>query len=90
MEINFNKIEHIYGRSVIDSIYDMKEEVMKNVEYFYMLGFNDTEDIFERQVLAFICEHDEFKNKMNKLINKLGANYVGMVEEDISLLDELL
>ncbi len=90
MEIDFNKIEHIYGESVIDSIYDMREEVMKNIEYFYMLGFNDTEDIFERQVMVFICSHDEFKDKINKLINKLGANYVEMVEEDISLLDELL
>lgn len=90
MKINFDKIEHIYGKSVIDSIYDMREDVIKNVEYFYMLGFNDTEDIFERQVMFFICGHNEFKDKMNKLINKFGANYVEMVEEDISLLDELL
>ena len=90
MEIDFNKIEHIYGKSVIDSIYEMREDVMKNVEYFYMLGFNDTEDIFERQVMFFICGHNEFKGKINKLINKLGANYVELVEEDISLLDELL
>ena len=55
MDINFDKIEQIYGKSVIDSIYNMKEDVMKNVEYFYLLGFNDTEDIFERQVMAFIC-----------------------------------
>lgn len=90
MNINFDKIEHIYGKSVIDSIYDMQEDVMKNAEYFYLLGLNDTEDIFERQVLAFICEHNEFKTKMNKLINKLGTNYVEMIEKDISLLDELL
>ena len=90
MNINFDKIEHIYGKSVIDSIYDMQEDVMKNAEYFYLLGLNDTEDIFERQVLAFICEHNEFKTKMNKLINKLGTNYVEMIEEVISLLDELL
>lgn len=90
MKINFDKIEHIYGKSVIDSIYDMKEDVIKNVEYIYMLGFNDTEDIFERQALVFICEHNEFKTKINKLINKLGTNYVEMIEEDISLLDELL
>ena len=90
MNINFDKIEHIYGKSVIDSIYDMQEDVMKNAEYFYLLGLNDTEDIFERQVLAFICEHNEFKTKMNKLINKLGTNYVEIIEKDISLLDELL
>ena len=88
--INFDKIEHIYGKSIIDSIYNMKEDVMKNFEYFYKLGFDNAEDIFERQVLAFICEHNEFKTKMNKLINKLGTNYVEMIEEDISLLDELL
>lgn len=90
MEIDFNKIEHIYGKSIIDSIYDMQDEVLQNVKYFYKLGFDSAEDIFEREVLVFICGHDEFKKKLDTLINKLGANYVEQIEEDVSLLDELI
>lgn len=88
--INFDKIEHIYGKSIIDSIYNMKEDVMKNFEYFYKLGFDNAEDIFERQAIIFICEHNEFKNKINNLLNELGVDYIEVIEEDISILDKLL
>ena len=88
--INFDKIEHIYGKNVIDSIYNSKEDVMKNLEFFYKLGFDSVEDIFERQVFVFICEHNEFKDKINSLINELGEDYIKILEEDISILDKLL
>ena len=90
MEIDFNKIEYIYGKSIIDSIFDMQDEVLQNVEYFYKLGFDSTEDIFEREVLIFICGHNEFKKKLDALINKLGASYIDLIEKDIALLDELI
>ncbi len=90
MEIDFDKIERVYGKSIIDSIYDMQEDCMQNVEYFYKLGFDSVEDIFEREVPIFICSHDEFKKKIDALINRLGPNYIDLIEEDISLLDELV
>lgn len=90
MTIDFNKIEKIYGKSIIDSIYDMQEEVRMNLEYFYKLGFTSALDIFERQALVFICDNKEFIEKINNLIKKLGTDYINLIEEDISLLDELL
>lgn len=90
MNINFDKIENIYGKDIINNIVMLKEDVINNFKYFVSLGFNDPEDIFERQVPIFVCSNDEFKKKINKLISKLGNNYIEEIENDISLLDELL
>lgn len=90
MNIDFDKIEKIYGSSIINSIALLKEDVIDNIKYFISLGFGDTEDIFERQVLIFICPKEEFKMKIDNLIKKLGNNYIEEIENDISLLDELL
>lgn len=90
MNIDFDKIEKIYGSSIINSIALLKEDVIDNIKYFISLGFEDTEDIFERQVLIFICPKEEFKMKIDNLIKKLGNNYIEEIENDISLLDALL
>lgn len=90
MNIDFDKIEKIYGSSIINSIALLKEDVIDNIKYFISLGFGDTEDIFERQVLIFICPKEEFKIKIDNLIKKLGNNYIEEIENDISLLDALL
>ena len=90
MNIDFDRIEKIYGSSIINSIALLKEDVIDNIKYFISLGFGDTEDIFERQVLIFICPKEEFKMKIDNLIKKLGNNYIEEIENDISLLDVLL
>lgn len=89
MNIDFDRIEKIYGSSIINSIALLKDDVIDNIKYFISLGFEDTEDIFERQVLIFICPKEEFSVKINNLIKKLGNNYIEEIENDISLLDEL-
>lgn len=90
MNIDFDRIEKIYGSSIINSIALLKDDVIDNIKYFISLGFEDTEDIFERQVLIFICPKEELRVKINNLIKKLGNNYIEKIENDISLLDELL
>ena len=90
MNIDFDRIEKIYGSSIINSIALLKDDVIDNIKYFISLGFEDTEDIFERQVLIFIYPKEEFRVKINNLIKKLGNNYIEEIENDISLLDELL
>ena len=90
MDIDFNKIEKIYGKGVIESISILRDDVIKNIEYLIALGFDDAIDIFERQVLIFICPNEEFISKVNTLIKRIGINYIDEIESDISLLDELL
>lgn len=87
--VDFDKISEIYGEEVLREMQENMDEVIKNVNYMYMLEFNDVEDIFEREILLFLYDHDTFKDKLNKLIYKLGLNYVEKIENDLSLLEIL-
>ena len=87
--VDFDKISEIYGEEVLREMQENIDEVIKNVNYMYMLEFNDVEDIFEREILLFLYDHDTFKDKLNKLIYKLGLNYVEKIENDLSLLESL-
>ena len=90
MDFDFSKIEEIYGKETVTNIKDNIEEVTSNINYLIYLGFNDTEDLFERDTLLFLYDNETFKNKINQLIKKLGPNYVNIIEDDISQLEELL
>lgn len=90
MNINFDKIEEIYGNEMLNLVKENIDSVIKNINYFIFLGFNDIEDIFERYPEIFIEFPHQFKNKINLLIKKIGINYVDKIEDDLSLLEELL
>ena len=90
MNINFDKIETIYGEEILTSIIESKEEIQKNINYMFKLNFDDIEDIFERITPLFINDNIIFKNKIDGLIKKLGPNYANIIESDIGLLEELL
>ena len=55
----------------------------------YTLGFDDVKDIFERETLLFLYDSSTFKEKLDKLILRLGVTYVDDIENDLSLLEEL-
>lgn len=71
INIDFDKINKIYGIETLNNIKENINEVNKNISYMYKLGFTDIEDIFERETLLFICDNKEFKNKIDKLIRRL-------------------
>ena len=90
MNINFNNIKDTYGDSVVLLIRDNMNEINENIDYLKELKFTDIEDIFEKFVLLFLDTPSEFKDKFDKLINKLGDNYVDKIENDLFILEELL
>ncbi len=85
--IDFNKINELYGIDVLKDIKTNEHDVIKNLMYFAILGFDDTIDIFERKALVFIDDNISFKSKIDKLIDKIGINYVDEIENNIDLLD---
>lgn len=88
-KVDFDKIGEIYGNEVLNEIQNNIDEVMKNINYMYTLGFDDVEDIFERETLLFLYDSSTFKEKLDKLIFKLGVTYVDDIENDLSLLEGL-
>lgn len=88
-KVDFDKISEIYGKDTLNDIQNNIDEVIENVKYMYTLGFDDVEDIFERETLLFLYDSSTFKEKLDKLILRLGVTYVDDIENDLSLLEEL-
>ena len=75
---------------MIEEIRDNLRDVNTNVNYLLKIGFNDVEDIFERYAPIFICSNKNFIEKINNLIKKIGNDYINIIENDLSILEELL
>ena len=90
MNINVDKIEQIYGSEILKHVIENKEDIEKNINYMVKFEFNDIEDIFERITPLFITDSKTFKNKMDKLIKKIGPYYVNIIESDLGILEELI
>lgn len=89
MEINYNKIIEIYGKEYITLIGENINEIIRNLSYLKELGFEDIEDIFERYPFIFIQDNKDFKEKFNRLITKLGFDYVNIIENNLDVLEVL-
>lgn len=90
MKIDFEKINKIYGKDILDGLRDNLDEVNKNIKYLYEIGIECIEEVFERYAPIFICGNKEFKNKVNKLVGKLGNEYVEILGEKEDYWSELL
>lgn len=88
--MDFDKIEQIYGEEMLENIMDNKEDVKKNINYLIDLGFDDIQDIFERITPLFINDNKTFKNKIDRLIKKIGLDYINIIENDLGLLEDII
>lgn len=90
MNINFEKINKIYGTDMLDGIRNNIDEVNRNIKYLYKIGIEDLEEVFERNAPIFICDNKKFVMKVNKLVGRLGNEYVGILGENEEYWSELL
>ena len=91
MLIDYDKIKQIYRQEILYVLEDYYYfEILKtNVLYLYEKGIYNVEEIVGIYYLIFIEEHDKFKEKVDNLIDKLGDNYIKILEEDIDIWEDL-
>ena len=90
MQIDFLKINDLYGEEVLKSFKENIETVVENMNYLVKLGFDNYEEIVERYAYVVLLSPNEFKTKLNDLILKLGPNYLDKFETDMSLWEKML
>ena len=90
MNFNIEKIMEIYGDSTADLISENVDDIVDNLMYLKKLDFDDIEDIFERYVFIFVEDQKTFRKKVNKLISRLGEDYVSVLEENMNIWEEML
>lgn len=89
MKFDLEKINELYGENAIYEIKDHIEDITSNMCFLASIGFTDIYGILEMNPYMFICPPTTFKNKVNKLLDKLGFDYLEKLDNDISLWGEL-
>lgn len=84
MEINLEKLEEIYGKSLVKEMHDDIENLIENMKYLDKLEFDDIYDIIEVNPYLFLIDNNEFIKRINDLITSLGIEYLQILAEDTS------
>ena len=84
MEINLEKLEEIYGKSLVKEMHDDIENLIENMKYLDKLEFDDIYDIIEINPYLFFIDNNEFIKRINNLITSLGIEYLQILAEDTS------
>ena len=90
MDIDFSKIHEIYGEDILYSCQENFDELIENIKYLNKFGISDIYEIVERYPLLFLNDSKEFARKITEFIVSLGENYKYILENDMSLWEELL
>ena len=88
--VDLEKMKEIYGEEIIKIIHSNMDIIEKNINTLKKLGFNDIEGIFERCPEIFMCFPQDFEVKIKRVIEKIGLNYVEEIENDITILENLI
>lgn len=89
MNINLENMKTVYGDEIVEIINSNIDIIESNVKTMKELGFDDIEGLLERCIDAFLYFSKDFKSKINKLIEELGKDYVEIIENDVSYLENL-
>ena len=65
MEINLEKLEEIYGKSLVKEMHDDIENLIENMKYLDKLEFDDIYDIIEVNPYLFLIDNNELIEKSN-------------------------
>ena len=90
LQIDLKAMKEVYGKEIYEIILSNIDIIEKNLKYLRELKFDDYVGIFERCPIIFTYFPKDFKRKFAKLVEKLGDNYVEIIESNIDLVEELL
>ena len=89
MKLDVEKIKEIYGNQAIYELKENLEDVIYNMNTLANHGFTDIYDIVEKNPYLFTKPTDIFEEYLEKLIQKLGVNFIEKLENDNSLWGEI-
>ena len=80
-----NRIKDIFGNSMILEIKDNQQEFIKNIKYILSLGYDNVYELVELYPTTFLMESNEFKEKVDSLLNSLGVDSFEQLEENTEI-----
>jgi len=89
INIDLEKMKLVHGEEIVEIIYENIDLVEKNIKILKDYKFDDIEGIFERCPMIFMHFTKEFNNKIEKLKNDLGEEYVDIIQNDVGIIEEI-
>ena len=90
LNIDFERMKEIYGDEIEEIINENIDIIEKNIQFLNDLKFEDAEWIFEMYPDLFMNFPKEFEEKILRLKDQLGENYVEIIENDTSVLENII
>lgn len=85
MEMDLERIQNIFGKSSISEIRNNKEDFLQNIEYMISLGYKDVYELVQLYPYTFLKENQEFREKVEELLDSLGVESFEKISEDTSI-----
>jgi len=83
--MDIDRLTEIYGKSVARVIYDNIDAFTNNIKYLETKSFTNIMDLVGLYPYSFIQEEDEFIEKVDALIDKLGVDYIEKINNNYEL-----
>ena len=88
-EVNLENMKEIYGEEIIEVILDNKDLIKENARTLEKYKFNDIENIFERYPNLFMNFPRQFEEKIIKLKEIYGEDFVNIIENNMDILENI-
>ena len=90
LNIDFERMKEIYGDEIEEIINENIDIIEKNIQFLNDLKFEDAEGIFQMYPDLVMNFPRKFEEKILRLKNQLGENYVEIIENDTSVLENII
>ena len=83
--MNIDRLTEIYGESIARVLYDNIDTFTTNIKYLESKGYSNVLDLVGLYPYSFIQDEDDFKEKVDTLIDDLGIDYVEQLNNNFEL-----
>ena len=83
--LDMDRINEIFGKSMIANIRENQEDFIKNIKYIQSLGYKDVYNLVELYPETFIQDSSVFEEKVNDLLDSLGVESFEKIDENTEI-----
>ena len=85
MNLDMDRINEIFGKSMVLNIRDNQEDFIQNIKFIQSLGYKNVYELVELYPETFLLDSSVFQEKVELLLEKLGVESFEEIEENMDL-----
>ncbi len=87
-KIDLKKMQEVYGDEILEMIENNMDIISENILIIKKYEFDDIEWLFEANPSFFMNFPKQFEEKIKKMIEEVGQNYVEVIQENVDILEK--